>query len=289
MTGPKPWRLLETGCNSGAFNMALDEVLLQEVGQGRAGPAVRLFGWDPPAVSFGYAQDPAREIDLRRCCAQGVDVVRRPTGGRAVLHWDELTYSLVCGRDESRLGGAIGDIYRTIGQCLVEGLRLYGVEVALERAARPGRPARSREAMVPCFSSIARWEIKWRGRKLVGSAQRRLHGAVLQHGSLLTGAGHKRLLDLLPPAVQDKRAGLVRQLELGSISLAEGLGRPVDLDELAACLAAGFRRCLQVDLEPLEINADQQRQIEVLQAAKYGDQSWTLKGDSHALARAERV
>ncbi len=264
--------------------MALDEVLLREVGLGKAAPAVRLFGWDPPAVSFGYAQRPAREIDLQRCREAGIDIVRRPTGGRAVLHWDELTYSVVCSGDETRLGGAIGDSYKIIGQCLVEGLRRYGIEASLERAAaRPRRPgARSREVMAPCFSSMARWEIKWRGRKLVGSAQRRLHGAVLQHGSLLTGERHKCLLDLLPAAVQERRAGLLRQLELGSISLAEGLSRSVDMDQLADCLAAGFGSCLQVDLEPLELNPDQRRQTEALQVARYGNQSWILKGDAQA-------
>ena len=166
------WRYLDTGASSGTFNMALDEMLVDQVEAGH-GPILRFYEWSPPAVSFGYAQDPEKEVDLDICRELGVDLVRRPTGGRAVLHWEELTYSVICPIDDVRVGGRIEDTYKRIGECLVSGLRGYGVEVELERAqVRQPRP-RGESAALPCFSSIARWEIKCQGRKLVGSAQRR--------------------------------------------------------------------------------------------------------------------
>ncbi len=265
------WRFLDTGSACGAFNMATDEALLEGVAAGA--PALRVYGWQPPAVSFGYGQQPGREVDLDKCRAAGIEVVRRLTGGRAVLHWDELTYSVLCREDDPQCGGPISHTYRRIGEALVTGLRLYGVEAALERA--PARPLRPRVAGVsePCFSSLARWEVKCRGRKLIGSAQRRVRGAVLQHGSLLTGPRHRRLLELLPPGAAGGEGA--RRLEEGSTFLAECAAGPVDLGRLAACLAEGFGRCLGVEMAPGQLSPAEQERAGELMQTQYGDPAWT--------------
>lgn len=268
----RSWRLLDTGHARGAFNMALDAALLEGAAAGE--PVLRLFGWEPPAISFGYSQRPAQEVDLDKCRGLGVDVVRRLTGGRAVLHWDELTYSVICPQDDPRCGGSIGHTYRRIGECLIEGLRLFGVEASLERA-RP-RPARGRVGGLtePCFSSLARWEVRCGGRKLIGSAQRRALGAILQHGSLLIGPQHGRLLELLP-AGEAERAEAARRLAHSSTCLRECAGTPIDLDRLARCLAEGFCRILQVELRPSSPTGEELRRAEELMASHYADPSWT--------------
>ena len=252
------WRCLDTGSRPGAFNMAVDEALLKGAG---AGPVLRFYGWDPPAISFGNAQEPQREVDVDKCRAAGLDLVRRPTGGRAVLHWHELTYSVVCTEDDAALGGRVEDTYCRIGHCLVEGLRCLGVEAELERArSRPAAP-RGPGTTAPCFSSTARWEVKYRGRKLIGSAQRRASGAILQHGSLPLGDQHAKLTDFLPAAAQHLRSSMAQRLEKGSIHLRACVDRNLQWSELVDCMGAGFRRHLGVELEPDELDGEEERHV----------------------------
>lgn len=265
------WRLLDTGRSAGPYNMAVDEGLTQSVVEKDGRPILRLFGWNPPTVSFGYGQDPAREVDLEKCRRAGVELVRRPTGGRAVLHWEELTYSLICRQDHPRLGGGIEETYRVIGECLVESLRRFGAPVVLEPASqRPTRP-RGAGATAPCFSSISRWEVKCRGRKLIGSAQRRVDGAILQHGSLMLGEAHCRILDLLPSMPDRLRSAWQRQLEEHSICLGECVEREIEVAELVSCLADGFSRCLGVGMCSDVLTPREELRARELVAKKYGD------------------
>ena len=268
------WRFLATGCESGAFNMAVDETLLQGMSSGGGEPVFRVFGWNPPALSLGYGQEACREVDLEKCRRAGIDIVRRLTGGRAVLHWKELTYSAIWSEDDSVLGGGISETSRRIGQCLVEGLRLFGVEAVLEKpAVRSTRP-RGSAATAPCFSSISRWEVKCKGRKLIGSAQRRVNRAILQHGSLLIGEEHKKLLDLLPPGDPSMLDVLARELDRGSIHLEACTARAIDFDKLSDCMARGFARCLEVEMKPSVLNIAEQEQVAELVDEKYGNPVW---------------
>lgn len=262
------WRFLDTGPASGTFNMAVDEGLLE--GAAAGAPVLRVYGWEPPALSFGYGQQPWREVDLDKCRAAGIEVVRRLTGGRAVLHWEELTYSVICREDDPQCGGPISHTYRRIGEALVEGLRLFGVEAALERARPRTRQPRERGVSQPCFASLARWEVKCGGRKLIGSAQRRVRGAILQHGSLLIGSQHRRLLELLPPG----GAEAARHLEGSSTCLQEWVNGPVDLGRLAGCLAEGFGRCLGVEMRPGTLSPAEARRAAELVELQYGDPAW---------------
>ncbi|MBM3278168.1 MAG: lipoate--protein ligase family protein [Candidatus Handelsmanbacteria bacterium] len=262
-----PWRFLDTGPGRGAWNMAVDEALLEGVGSG--GPVLRVYTWAPPAVSFGYGQHPWREVDLEKCRAAGVEVVRRLTGGRAVLHWEELTYSAICPEDDPQCGGPIGYTYRRLGEALVEGLRLFGVDAALERGQPRSPRPRATGLSEPCFSSLARWEVKCGGRKLIGSAQRRVRGAILQHGSLLTGGRHRRLLELRPEGGE----GFGR-LDEGSTSLDQWCGGSVDLGRLAGCLAEGFGRSLGVALRSGHLSRAEEARAAELMELQYGDPAW---------------
>ena len=271
----KAWRFVDTGKARGAFNMAVDEALAEGLKGGSGMPVLRVFGWNPPAVSFGYNQHPCREVDVEKCRRANIDVVRRPTGGRAVLHWEELTYSVICSEDNAKLGGAIGHTCRIIGECLVHGLQLFGVDAALEKVNSRRASPRPRSGTAPCFSSTSRWEVNCKGRKLIGSAQRRVQGVILQHGSLLLGAQHKKLLELLPPEALPLRARWTRQLEEGCIHLGACTMRKIDVAALGACLAEGFRRHLQVEMQPATLNFPESRRAEELTAEKYDNQDWT--------------
>ena len=270
------WRFLPTGYQAGAINMAVDEVLLLGVAAGGC-PVLRVYGWEPPAVSIGYAQRADSEVDMARCQNAGIDVVRRFTGGRAVLHWNELTYSVICNDGQVELSGSIEETHRRIGECLAEGMRLLGIDVELER----GRPAGGRRdggdpnagaVHQPCFSSTARWEVKCGGRKLIGSAQRRIRGAMLQHGSVLLGPEHCRLPGLVPGSESCRASCL---LAANSTDLQECAGHPIGFEEVASCLAVGFARSLGVVLDPSELTAEETVQARELAERKYGDPAFS--------------
>ncbi len=236
------WRFIDSGWGTGARNMAVDEALARsflEEDKGTGVPALRLFRWRPWAVSLGYNQN-AADLDAAKCAREGIDVVRRPTGGRAILHAQELTYSLTLPGGRK----TILQVYNDIGRALVRGLNRFGVDVALQRSQPDFRSAYRQPSSIPCFTSSARYEIEWRGRKLVGSAQRRFsdgdHEVVLQHGSILCGPAHRRLADLLAidePAILDQ---VRSDLQEKTTDLSEILGREVDLDALGECIRRGF-------------------------------------------------
>src|SRR5215469_6142152 len=156
------WRLIvETRAYTGAWNMAVDEAIMEAVAVGSALPTLRFYQWDPPCVSLGKRQ-PLTGIAVDNCRCDGVDVVRRPTGGLAILHTDELTYSLITKADDSRAAGAILDSYRQLSQGLVVGLRLLGVEVEMQ----PVSPGGSHNSSAACFEAPSAYEISADGRKL---------------------------------------------------------------------------------------------------------------------------
>src|SRR5256714_4150073 len=179
-TSDAPWRLLLDSPAAGAWNMAVDEVLLEGVVAGTAPPTLRFYGWTPPCLSLGYFQ-PFDAVNLDGCRALGVDVVRRPTGGRAILHDRELTYSVVLPASTLGHDGGVLPSYRRLSLALQDGLRRLGVPATLA----PESAGRSAAHGAVCFDRPSAPEILLHGRKLVGSAQMRRGGGPLQPGSIL--------------------------------------------------------------------------------------------------------
>lgn len=167
------WRLMLDGDLPGHENMARDSCVLRALDEGAGTPTVRLYGWAAPTISIGYLQDPSPFIGL------GLPVVRRITGGRAVVHSSEVTYSVAGLISDPLFRGGVMDAYAVISRCIIAALKDAGVEAAwCQGSPGPGR-------MRACFFSPSRYEVLVGGRKLVGSAQRRLKRAFLQHGSIL--------------------------------------------------------------------------------------------------------
>jgi len=187
----KKWRFLDTGKGSAFFNMALDEVMLGAIGRGESPPAFRVYEWDPAAVTVGYSQSIGDAVDLARCTADRIDVAKRPTGGREVYHDDEIAYSVIASQDDQYFGGTLAETYRSVSRVLCDALNRIGVDAEIARGTgERGRPARRN---APCFGSTSRFEIVVGGKKLVGSAQRRIGELFLQQGSILTGPGQERI------------------------------------------------------------------------------------------------
>jgi lipoate-protein ligase A len=204
-------------CDGGhdpAENMRRDVALLEAAATG-AETVLRLFTFVPPGITLGRAQDPARELDLDRCRVAGLQWAVRPTGGRAIYHDEDWTYSLAAGLADPSWGGGLEAAYGKTSRLLVASLTRLGVPVALTPGAARGdlAPRSAGGAAAPCFASTARHEIVLEGRKLVGSAQRRTARALLQQGSVLLGPAHLRLADFLAIPEQARsrvRAGLER-------------------------------------------------------------------------------
>ncbi|MGE5509461.1 MAG: lipoyl protein ligase domain-containing protein [Chitinophagales bacterium] len=271
-TGGAPtrrWRLLETGAGRGAWNMAVDEALMEAVGRGEAPPTLRFYGWDPPALSLGYFQDRDREVDLAGCAAQGFDCVRRPTGGRAVLHADEVTYAIVVPESYPGFGGSVIEAYRAIGEGLAAGLRKLGVPAEMTPAERRGG-----ERSAACFDAPSFYELVVDGRKLVGSAQVRRHGAILQHGSILLSFAPDQLVRCLAAPGRTSREALQRALTGKATSLSAVLGRPVGFAEVAQAVAQGVAETFGVELEPGGLSAAERERAEELARSKYETETW---------------
>jgi len=262
------WRLLDTGLNDGATNMAIDEAILTGVIDGTSPPTLRFYGWSPPCVSIGYAQSLRDEIDLDACARQGYGLVRRPTGGRAVLHIDELTYSVVAPQTEPRVAGDILTSYRRLSRGLIAGLRLLGCDVVQAGMQQPGQGKSA-----ACFDLPSHYEVTALGRKLIGSAQVRRKGVVLQHGAIPLSGDIARLADVLalsPAGRQSLRAKLSRR----AVTLAEALGRPASFAQVVEALGQGFAQALCLELKPGALAASEQAAVARLRE-KYAGDEWT--------------
>ncbi len=229
------WKFLNTGRHPGKYNMEFDEALAR----GAADlPVMRVYGWSPPAISLGFNQA-LGDFDIPALGRSGIDIVRRPTGGKAIFHDHELTYSVAISA-----GAGPRAIYRLIHEGLLRGLMRLGISAELSECDAPFRELRREPASIPCFSFSARSEIQYRGRKLVGSAQRRYGPVVLQHGSILLGPQHRRIGEFLSPALRSSRESIERRLESRTADAEEILGRGISYDEAAESILGGFEEFL---------------------------------------------
>lgn len=261
--------MIRDGYHDGPTNMAVDEAIMRAHAEGRVPPTLRFYGWRPPALSLGYAQHAEREVDLEACRRAGVDVVRRPTGGRAVLHDREVTYSVVISTD--LFPGSVVETYRRLSAGLVEGLRILGLPAGVQDG--PPRPGLRSAA---CFDSPSWYELVVADKKVVGSAQVRRWGVLLQHGSILLEFSPAQVVSLLRVP-----AGWRARLEQDLADHAGGLsqfGKPLTFDEVTAAMTEGFRRALGLELEPGVLSAWEDEQVARLRAEKYATRDWNLLG-----------
>ncbi len=248
------------------MNMAIDEAISRAVQSGLVRPTLRFFGWMPACLSLGQAQLGA-DVDREACCANGVDVVRRPTGGRAILHTDELTYSVIAPDDEPRVVGTIVESYRRLSEGLLTGLMLIGVPT--RQAERPDNHDRDQGPV--CFEVPSNYEIVFDGKKLVGSAQMRKAGVVLQHGTLPLYGDIARITQYLLSHPDPER---VRQR---ATTVEAAIGRVIDFDAAARFMADGFARALSLDLQHSQLTDQERAWAEELRREKYAADSWTYR------------
>ncbi len=260
------WRLLNTGHLDGATNMAIDEAVSRAVQANLVPPTLRFFGWNPACLSLGQAQ-PGTDVDREVCRALGVDVVRRPTGGRAILHTDELTYSVIASDTEPRVVGSIVDSYRRLSEGLLRGLMLMGVPT--QQAELPD--GHDRDAGPVCFEVPSNYEIVFGGKKLVGSAQMRKAGVVLQHGTLPLHGDIARISNCL---VSKPDVDRVRQR---AATVEAAIGRVIDFEDAARWMAQGMAETLNLDLQVGELVEQERAWADDLRRKKYAADEWTYR------------
>jgi lipoyl(octanoyl) transferase len=269
MTG-RIWRLIRQGTAAGAVNMAVDEAIARGIAEGLAPPTLRFYAWEPPCISLGRHQ-PLAAVDAGRCTELGYGIVRRPTGGRAILHTDELTYSVAARQDDPLMGGLVLDVYLRLAVGLVEGLRLLGVQA--EPAPGTSRPGP--DVSAACFEVPSAYEIMAGGKKLLGSAQNRRAGFVLQHGSLPLKGDLTRLIECLvlpSPAEQEK---LKQSLTEHATTLEKAAARPIGFEEAVDAMAAGFAHALEVEFRSAALTDTERSWAAELARDKYGHADWT--------------
>jgi lipoate-protein ligase A len=272
---PAVWRLvIDDQPRSGAANMAVDQAIAEACAAGDSLPTLRFYQWKPPAVSLGRHQ-PHAEIDLAAVTAAGYEIVRRPTGGRAILHTDEFTYSVAAAQTEARLSGGVMDAYLNISNALLGGLARLGVTA--QKA--PASVRAGSDVSAACFEVPSAYEITTGGRKLMGSAQSRRAGYVLQHGSLPLAGDITRLIDVLvlePAAAQSLRA----DLHARACTLAQALGVPdddarVQFSAVCSAMRQGFEEVLALTFKPSQLTAGELRRAAVLIREQFADDAWT--------------
>jgi lipoate-protein ligase A len=267
------WRLLETGISGAAVNMAVDEAILLSCIQGEAPPTLRFYGWRPAAVSVGYFQSMLKEVDVEACKRLGIDYVRRHTGGRAVLHDVELTYSVVMPERTSPLPEGLLGSYRVISEAIQEGLGVLGVETTIV-SSKSGN--RTRTGSAACFNISSRHELAVGGRKVVGSAQLRRGNTILQHGSIPLDLDANRLFTVLKIPVGEQRGCLIQQARERMTGLRQILGRAVTFAELAQALETGWKRRFETELVPGELSPQERECSEKLARKKYSSREWNF-------------
>jgi lipoate-protein ligase A len=269
---PELWRLILDAPLPGASNMAIDEAILGAVGRGEAPPTLRLYAWDPACLSLGYAQH-IRDVDLARLQANGWDLVRRMTGGRAILHIDELTYSVALPNDHRLAAGGISESYRRLSAALLAAVNRIGLDAAADKqAARPSeRPG------PVCFEVPSDYEITASGKKLIGSAQVRRQTAMLQHGTLPLFGNVTRICDALLFADDSARGRNRMRVANRATTLSDALGRNVGWAEAADAVIESFQRQFEIQFMSATLSSAEQADADALSTARYAAEPWTLK------------
>jgi lipoate-protein ligase A len=264
------WRLIVDPAAHGAWNMAVDESILEHVRRGDSRPTLRLYAWEPACLSLGSAQ-PFADVDVRRLKDHGWEVVRRPTGGRAILHTDELTYSVTAPQTEELVAGSLLESYNRLAEALLQGAHLLGLQAEMQDGGT-GRHAGQNPV---CFEVPSAHEITSGGKKLIGSAQARRQDGVLQHGSLPLWGDLQRITEALVFPDEHARAEAGRRLLRRATSVEAVLHKRVEWGEAASAVRRGFEEALGIDFQDGSLSASERERAQTLVGEKYGNPAWT--------------
>jgi len=272
------WRFIDSGNCSPAFNMALDEALLEWHSEGKIPPTIRFYGWNPPTLSIGYFQKVEKEIDMEAVKKYGLGFVRRPTGGRGVLHDQELTYSVIVSESHPAMPQTVTEAYRVISQGILEGFRFLGLDAyfAVPKTEEEKADLKNPRSAV-CFDASSWYELVVEGRKVAGSAQTRQKGVILQHGSILLDLDEDMLFSLFKYPNERVKERLRQNFKNKAVAINELTDRNITINEAKEAFFKGFEKGLNVQLERYELTDDELFYVQQLAKNKYETDEWNFK------------
>jgi lipoate-protein ligase A len=250
--------------------MAVDESILEHIGRGETLPTLRLYAWTPACLSLGHAQ-PFSDVDMNRLKRHGWEVVRRATGGRAILHTDELTYSVIAPSNEPRVEGSVLESYNRLAQALLLAVK----ELELPVEMKEGKTNGNSTPNPVCFEVPSTYEITVDGKKLIGSAQARKKEGVLQHGSLPLTGDLTRICQALVFENESAREDAARRLLERATTVESALGVGVSWEKAKQAFVHAFEAQLGLSFEPDELSKSESKRADELVKEKYDHPSWT--------------
>jgi lipoate-protein ligase A len=265
------WRLILSPPAPGDWNMAVDEALMESAVQNDLAPTLRLYSWEPPCLSLGYAQS-VSDVNEVLLAEHGWTLVRRPTGGRAILHTDEITYSITGRLEDPIFSGSILESYHRLAAALLSAITFLDVTADLKEIKDPSTQNGGTDAV--CFEVASNYEITYQGKKLIGSAQARRNQGFLQHGSLPLFGNLDRINEVIRyPSAEERNSAKDRLLKHAT-TLETVLGFRVSWQKAADAFIAGFQKALGIEFERSKLSVEETERVQQLKNEKYGNRDW---------------
>jgi len=270
------WNFIDFEYHSPSFNMALDEALLEWHSHKLIPPTIRFYGWNPATLSVGYFQKVEKEINVENVKEHGLGLVRRLTGGRAVLHDQELTYSVIVSEDYPQMPRSVTEAYRVISQGLLYGFQNLGLHAyfSVPETEEEKEKLKNPRSSV-CFDAPSWYELVLEGKKVAGSAQTRQKGIILQHGSILIDLDEDKLFDLFNYPNERVRQRMQRNFGAKAVTIEQVAQRKVSMNEVREAFKKGFEQGLGMKLEPYTLSEKEIQYVEELAKRKYESIEWT--------------
>lgn len=272
------WYFIDSGDCSPSYNMALDEALLEWHSTGKIPPVIRFYGWNPPTLSIGYFQKAEKEINMDVVESLGIGFVRRPTGGRGVLHEHELTYSVIVSEDHPAMPTTVTEAYRVISEGILKGFHRLGMEAyfAVPRTEAEKESLKNPRSSV-CFDAPSWYELVVEGRKVAGSAQTRQRGVILQHGSILLDLDEDKLFSLFKYANERVKERMQKAFSSKAVAINDISKRRIEINEAKDAFKHGFEEGLNIELVPYALTDEQKQYVDQLAKERYESDEWNFR------------
>ncbi|TWT08177.1 lipoate--protein ligase family protein [Planococcus sp. CPCC 101016] len=277
MKYPK-WVFINSGASSPSFNMALDEALLTWHSEGLMPPVIRFYSWQPAALSIGYFQKVEKEIDMDAVKRLGLGFVRRPTGGRGVLHEHELTYSIIVSEAYPDMPETVTEAYRVLSEGLLEGFKNLGLNAYFSVPdTEEKRSDLKKPKSAVCFDAPSWYEMVVEGKKVAGSAQTRQKGVILQHGAILIDLDAEKLLSVFKFPNEQVKERMRVKIPEKAVSINSLRQQPATVEECVEAFKSGFEQALSIDLQPYILTDQQLAEVKALEEKKYANAEWNFR------------
>lgn len=272
------WYFINSGPCSPSYNMALDEALLDWHSEGLIPPVIRFYEWNPATLSIGYFQSVEKEIDLDAVNRLGLGFVRRPTGGRGVLHEHELTYSVIVSESYPDMPATVTEAYRVISEGLLLGFQNLGLDAYFSIPdSEEKRQSLKKPKTAVCFDSPSWYELVVEGKKVAGSAQTRQKGVILQHGAILLDLDEDKLIQTFKFSSEALRERVKASLSKKAVAINKISQNPVTIDECKKAFKKGFEDALQIELVEFTLSEEQELYVNALEKKRYDNNQWNFK------------